>query len=227
MERVWRTPQDQAELAWWHEQPGTTTLVESDGTRLVGAVSMTLVRMLLRGEEVLAGIATRLATDPEHRGRGVFSRLQRESERGAEAAGARLLLVVPNAESRPIFLERLGWSELEPIRVRMRLLAGRRAPEVDRLAPLPPREGGVIRDAAYLAQRFGPPRRYRLFQDERGYLALGRRGRVGVVAATGGDPPLPPPAITTGAGIPTPKRFPVLRRARRAAPPARARPQPA
>src|SRR3982750_3526639 len=144
MERVWRTPQDEAELGWGHEQPGTTTLLEADGTRLVGAVSMTLVRMLLRGEEVLAGIATRLATDPEHRGRGVFSRLQRESERRAEAAGARRLVLGPNAESRPIFLERLGWSELEPIRVRLRLLAGRRAPEGDRLPPPPPGRGGGL-----------------------------------------------------------------------------------
>jgi hypothetical protein len=159
---------------------------------------------------VSAGIATRLATDPAVRGTGVFMRLQRQSEERAEAAGARLLLVVPNAESKPIFLAKLGWTELEPLRVCFRVRSGRRAPEVRTLRALPPREGGLVRDDAYLAWRFGGPR-YRLFQDERGYLAQGRRGRLNVVAATAGDPPLPGRALATS-GLPTPKRFSVLAR---------------
>jgi hypothetical protein len=167
------------------------------------------VTLQLQGEAVPAGIATRLATDPAAQGKGVFGRLERESEARAEAAGARLLLVVPNAASKPIFLGRLGWSELEPLRVCFRLLPGRSAPEVEALRALPPREGGLIRDDAYLAWRFG--RRYRLFQDERGYLAEGRRGRLNVIAATAGEPPLPGKALGTG-GLPTPKTFSVLAR---------------
>jgi len=203
MERVWG-PQDLDALAWWHERPGTTTLLADGGT-----VTMSLERLLLRGEEVTVGVATRLATDPTARGKGVFTRLQRESERRAEEAGARLLLVVPNAASRPIFLATLGWTELEPLRVRFRPLPGRRAPEVEALRALPPREGGLIRDDAYLAWRFA--RGYRLFQDERGYLAQGRRGPLNVVAATAGDPPLPGRALATR-GLPTPKTFSVLAR---------------
>jgi predicted N-acetyltransferase YhbS len=209
LERVWGAPQERDELAWWHEQPQATTLLERDGDRVVGAVTMSLVTLQLRGEAVPAGIATRLATDPQSRGKGVFARLQRESEARAEAAGARLLLVVPNAASKPIFLGKLGWSELEPLRVRFRPLPGRRAPEVAALRALPPREGGLVRDDAYLAWRFG--RRYRFFQDERGYLAQGRRGPLNVVAATGGDPPLPGRALATR-GLPTPKAFSVLAR---------------
>jgi GNAT superfamily N-acetyltransferase len=205
LERVWGAPQDPDALAWWHERPGTTTLLDEGGT-----VTMSLERLLLRGEEVPVGIATRLATDPAARGRGVFTRLQRESEERAEAAGARLLLVVPNAASKPIFLGKLGWTELEPLRVRLRALSGRRAPEVAALRALPPREGGLVRDDAYLAWRFG--RGYRLCQDGRGYLAQGRRGRLNVVAATAGDPPLPGSALTAGPGIPTPKSFAVLAR---------------
>jgi GNAT superfamily N-acetyltransferase len=205
MERVWGLPQDLDELAWWHEAPQTTTLLADGGT-----VTMSLVTLQLEGRPVTAGIATRLATDPAVRGKGVFARLQRESEARAEAAGARLLLVVPNAASKPIFLEKLGWTELEPLRVCFRLLPGRRAPKVAALRALPPREGGLVRDDAYLAWRFGSPR-YRLFQDERGYLAQGRRGRLNVVAATAGDPPLPGRALATH-GVPTPKTFSVLAR---------------
>jgi GNAT superfamily N-acetyltransferase len=205
LERVWGATQDLDELAWWHERPGTTTLLADGGT-----VTMSLERLFLRGEVVPVGIATRLATDPAVRGRGVFARLQRESEARAEEAGARLLLVVPNAVSKPIFLAKLGWTELEPLRVRFRPLPGRRAPEVAALRALPPREGGLVRDDAYLGWRFGSPR-YRLFQDERGYLAEGRRGRLRFVAATAGDPPLPGPALATR-GLPTPKRFTVLAR---------------
>lgn len=223
MERVWATPQDEAELAWWHEAPGTTTLVVPDGDRLAGAVTMSLVRMLLGGEETLVGVATRLATDPAHRGKGIFGGLQRESEQRAEAAGARLLLVVPNRASMPIFVERLGWTALEPLRLRARLLPGRRARQVPELRPLPPREGGLIRDAEYLRWRFGGPRGYRLYQDDRGYLALGRRGRATLVAATAGDPPLPAAALALPPtrGLPLPKTFAVLGRSLGAALPRR------
>jgi predicted N-acetyltransferase YhbS len=214
MERVWGERPQEDELAWWHEAPGTTTLVVADGERLAGAVTMSLVRMLLDGDETLVGVATRLATDPAHRGRGVFGGLQRASEERAEVAGARLLLVVPNAASTPIFLERLGWTALAPLRLRVRLLPGRRAQQVPELRPLPPREGGLIRDEAYLRWRFGGPRGYRLYQDGRGYLAVGRRGRASFVAATAGDPPLPAAALALPPtrGLPLPKTFAVLGR---------------
>ena len=214
MGRVWGTSPHEAELAWWHEAPGTTTLVAPDGDRLAGAVSMSLVRILIGGEETRVGVATRLATDPAHRGKGVFGELQRASEQRAEAAGARLLLVVPNTASRPIFVARLGWTALEPLRLRVRLLPGRRAPQVPELRPLPPREGGLIRDGDYLRWRFGGPRSYRLYQDERGYLAVGRRGRGSFVAATAGDSPLPGAALALPPtrGLPLPKTFALLGR---------------
>lgn len=214
MTRVWGQPHDEEELAWWHEAPATTTLVAPDGDRLAGAVTMSLVRMLLGGEETRVGIASRLATDPERRGRGIFAELQRESERRAEEAGARLLLVVPNAASAPIFLARPGWQRLDPLRLRLRLAPTRRAPEVEELEPLPPREGGLVRDRAYLRWRFGGPRRYRLHQDARGYVAVGRRGRLALVAATAGEPPLPAPALALppARGLAVPKSFAVLGR---------------
>jgi GNAT superfamily N-acetyltransferase len=214
MERVWGVRTADEELAWWHEAPGTTTLVASDGGRLAGSVSMSLVRMLFDGRETLVGIATRLATDPSQRGRGVFTELQRASEERAQAAGAELLLVVPNAASRPIFLERLGWSALQSLRVHARLLPRRPPPRVAALQPLPARDGGVVRDETYLRWRFGGPRPYRLHQDARGYVVIGHRGRLAYVAATGGAPSLPGPAavLPPSGGVPLPRRFDVLGR---------------
>jgi GNAT superfamily N-acetyltransferase len=213
-ERVWGERPSEDELAWWHEAPGTTTLVARTDDGLAGSVTMSLVRLLLGGVETSVGIATRLATDPSHRGRGVFAELQRASEERAAAAGAQLLLVVPNAASRPIFLERLGWSRLAPLRVRLRLAPRRLPPRVAELRPLPPREGGLVRDADYLRWRFGGARRYRLHQDGRGYVVVGRRGRLPYVAATGGDARLAgggaclPPC----AGLPLPRSFDLLGR---------------
>jgi hypothetical protein len=141
--------------------------------------------------------------------------MQRESERRAEEAGATLLLTVPNAASAPIFLERLGWSAYPPLRMRVAPLPRRpRAPVVEALRPLAPREGGVVRSAEYLRWRFGGPRAYTLRQDERGYVAVGRRGPANVVLATAGDAPLPGAAIALPpvGRVPTPKTFQLLGR---------------
>ena len=71
----------------------------------------------LGGEDVLVGMPVRLATDPGYRGRGIFRDLEHENEARAEANGIRLLVTVPNAASTPVFLRRLGWTRLAPLRV--------------------------------------------------------------------------------------------------------------
>jgi GNAT superfamily N-acetyltransferase len=215
MSVVWGSEQDEDELAWWHESRWTRTLVVPDGDRIVGAVSMTILPMLHDGEETLVGIPARVATHPDTRGTGLFGQMQRESERRAEEEGVRLLLTVPNAASAPIFLERLGWSAYPPLRLRVAPLPRRpRAPAVDALRPLAPREGGVIRGDEYLGWRFGGPRPYTLRQDERGYVAVGRRGPANVVLATAGDAPLPGAAVALPPvrGFPAPKTFSLLGR---------------
>jgi hypothetical protein len=109
--------------------------------------------------------------------------------------------------------------------VRVRPLPRRAPPRVAELSPLPPREGGLVRDAAYLRWRFGGARRYRLHEDGRGYVVVGRRGRIPYVAATGGDPVLPGPAVglPPSGGLPLPRRFDVLGRSLGAPLPGRVR----
>jgi GNAT superfamily N-acetyltransferase len=198
MERVWGALPAEAELAWMYEsspvRPASVLLGEEDG-RLVGVVAMSFLRMSIGGAELVVGMPVGLATDPAHRGRGVFQTLQRANEERARETGIRLLLIVPNAASAAVLVWRLGWTKLPSLRVwvRGRLLRARcrRAPAVERL-PSPvtqcheqSRPGDrVLRDAAYLEWRFGTaPRPYLLLDGGDGYAVCGRRGRVGVVAA--------------------------------------------
>jgi hypothetical protein len=58
-----------------------------------------------------------VATDARYRGQGVFSRLQRENEEAAAAAGSPLTVTFPNAKSYPIFVGRLGWIDLPRLRL--------------------------------------------------------------------------------------------------------------
>jgi GNAT superfamily N-acetyltransferase len=192
--RVWGERPDEAELEWWYAgnpvAPASVLLAEEDGA-VVGSVAISYLRLSLGGAEVLAGMPVHLATDPAFRGRGVFSTLQAANEERARAAGARLLYVVPTPASASVLLGRLGWTALSPLRVwaRLRAVRGRvRAREVERLDDVRPRAGdGVVRDAAWLDWRFAAsPRRYRLLADD-GYAVVGRRGRVGVLAAVAGD----------------------------------------
>src|SRR6476469_8657532 len=110
--RVWGERPDEGELEWFYERnpvrPASVLLAVEDG-RLVGSVAIGFQRMAIAGEERVVGTAVHLATDPAHRGRGVFSRLQRENEERVRESGVGLLLVVPNAESAPILTGRLGW----------------------------------------------------------------------------------------------------------------------
>src|SRR5205823_5510979 len=120
--------------------------------------------------------------------------------------------------SASVLRGRLGWMPLPSLRVWARpgVLSVRRAHP----AGLGDR---VLRDDAWLNWRFAEaPRRYTLVANG-GYAVLGRRGRLGVLAATGGllatpAGPLaiaaPPPwqrAQYARAGwVPTPRRFALL-----------------
>jgi predicted N-acetyltransferase YhbS len=196
MERVWGTRPDEAELAWFLERnpvrPASVLLAE-DGGRVIGTVAMSFCRMAVGGEELEVGMPVRLATDPEHRGRGIFVALEEANEERARALGLRLLLIVPNAASTPILEGRLGWSRLEPLRLwaRPRLLPSRRRGRmVERLGDVPPDDlahDRVLRDAAWLDWRFADgPTPYTLLAGDGGYAVVRARGRVGVVAAIEG-----------------------------------------
>jgi GNAT superfamily N-acetyltransferase len=240
MARVWGERPGEPELEWFYERnpvrPASVLLAEVDG-RVVGTAAISFQRMSIGGEEVEVGMPLRVATDPAHRGRGIFGRLEAANEERVRELGIRLLLTVPNAASAPVFLERLAWTRLPPLRVwaRLKLLPSRvRARTVERFGPdtatrLPGGPGDrVLRGARWLDWRFAEaPRPYTLLEDG-GYAVVGTRGRLGVVAAVAGGllgdavaagrrPALvaaPPPWETRrylAAGfVPTPRTFTVL-----------------
>jgi GNAT superfamily N-acetyltransferase len=195
MGRVWGERPDEAELEWFYERnpvrPASVLLGE-EGGRVVATVAISFQRMSLGGEEVEVGMPLRVATDPDYQGRGIFGKLQAENEERVAAMGIRLLLTVPNEASAPVFLERLGWSPLPSVRVwaRVKLLPGRvRSPRVDRFESTGDCGEGdrVLRDADWLNWRFADaPRPYSLLDGD-GYAAVGRRGRLAVIAAVAGD----------------------------------------
>jgi predicted N-acetyltransferase YhbS len=199
MGRVWGEGPDEAELEWLYERnpvrPASVLLAVEDDA-VVGTVAVGFQRMAIAGDEVEVGVAIRLATDPAHQGRGIFSTLQAANEERVRGLGVGVLLVVPNAASAPVLRNRLGWAPLAPLRVwaRVRLLRSRpRARRVERFErQVTTRHvhgsgDRVLRDAAWLNWRFADaPREYALLEGD-GYAAVGTRGRIGVVAAVAGD----------------------------------------
>jgi GNAT superfamily N-acetyltransferase len=196
MERVWGERPTEDELAWFYERsavrPALVLIGEDDG-KTAGSVAMSFLRMSIGGEEMEVGMPVRLATDPDFRGRGVFSELEAANEERARELGIRLLLIVPNAASARILTGQLEWRKLPSVRVWARALPRRRrrtSVEVDRFDDaFPDRSAGgdrVLRDGAWLNWRFADsPKPYTLLE-RFGYGVAGRHGRVGVVAAAEG-----------------------------------------
>jgi GNAT superfamily N-acetyltransferase len=184
--RVWGSRPDEAELEWFYERnpvrPASVLLAEEED-RVVGSAALSFQRMSIAGREEVVGTAVHLATDPDYRGRGIFSELQTQNEQRARSAGVRLLLVVPNAQSTPILVERLGWRTLRPLRVWAQVRA---LPAFDR-GPLPAGTcDRVLRDDAWLRWRFvDAPRAYTMIERD-GYAVAARRGRVGNVVVVEG-----------------------------------------
>lgn len=195
MEVVWGRWWDGAAVDWWvSRNPAGETMVSlaQDDGQLVGAAWMSPYRFQVAGMEMTVPVPLNVATHPDYRGRGIFSRLERENERLA-AERYRLALTYPNAESARIFLGRLGWQALRSARLwacptlRWRFPRAvertgvfERADEHwRRLAPI--YGDGVIRDGAYLAWRFvEAPRNYLLLASAEGLAVVGHtrvRGR--------------------------------------------------
>jgi GNAT superfamily N-acetyltransferase len=237
MGRVWGKRPAEHELAWFYEgnpvRPSSVLLAEEDG-KTVGTTALSFVRMSLGGGQHEVGMAVRLATHPDYRGRGIFAGLISAQEERARELGVPLLLSVTNDASTPILVDRLGWSRLAPLRLWVRAKARRGriwAPAVGRFDADPPAPGSgdrVLRDAAWLNWRFvdGPGRYTRLIEE--GYAVAGRWRGFGVVAAMAGDLlrdvasaaggplVLATPALSErrryllGGYVPTPKTFTVL-----------------
>jgi GNAT superfamily N-acetyltransferase len=197
MGRVWGTRPADAELVWFYERnpvrPASVLLGEEDG-KVVATVAIAFLLMSIAGEAIEVGMPLRVATDPAYQGRGIFRELQAANEERVRGLGIRLLLTVPNDASAPVFVNRLGWTPLQSLRVFARARLRRRfAPPqaVARFgAGIVARPGGpdrVLRDSEWLNWRFADaPTRYTLLEGA-GYGVAGRRGRAGVVGVVDGE----------------------------------------
>ena len=118
--RVGTTQLSDEEFAWWFDRnPAGEGIVSLavDGGEVVGVAAMSFFRTRLNGVETRLAIPVNVATDARYRGQGVFSRLERENEEAAAAAGSPLTVTFPNAKSYPIFVGRLGWIDLPRLRL--------------------------------------------------------------------------------------------------------------
>jgi len=120
LERVGTTQLSDDEFAWWFERnpagEGIVSLAVDAGD-VVGVAAMSFFRTRLDGEVTRLAIPVNVATDPRYQGRGVFSTLERENEAAAAASGSPLTVTFPNARSYPIFVRRLGWTDLPRLRL--------------------------------------------------------------------------------------------------------------
>ncbi len=216
MGRVWGERPDERELEWFYERnpvrPASVLLAEEDD-RVVATAAISFQPL-----DETVGFAVHLATDPNYRGRGIFSKLQTANEDRAREAGVSTLLTVPTPDSARILIGRLGWTQLPSLRVWARpWLPGRvHARRVARF------------DHAWLDWRFADaPRTYTLLSGD-GYAVVGHRRRFGFIATLKGDlladacaaargvvvlaipPPLEHGRYLRAGFIPTPKTFTLL-----------------
>jgi GNAT superfamily N-acetyltransferase len=118
--RVGTTHLSDEEFTWWFDRnpggEGIVSLAVDDG-EVVGVAAMSFFSTLLEGDETRLAIPVNVATDERYRGRGVFSALEEANEAAAAASGSPLTVTFPNAKSHPIFVRRLGWTDLPRLRI--------------------------------------------------------------------------------------------------------------
>ena len=183
------------EFDWWFRdnRAGSLMSVARANGRVVGVASHSLVHMILGGEKQLASFSVHATTDPSARGQGIFEALERKHEQEAEERGVAVVLGFASKPTAPIFLGRLGWTEIGRLRVWARpfpRLRSRREP----FARIPHfRHAGdaarewpnhVVRDAQYLNWRYlESPRHYEAFAVAGSYAVLGHKQHRGTALA--------------------------------------------
>jgi GNAT superfamily N-acetyltransferase len=192
-----RPPRD--EFGWWFDGNPVgprTVVLATEGEAVAGVLGASCYRAVVDGEEALVALPLYAATDPAFQGRGIFQRLNAEVERVARDAGARLELGFTNREAGPIYVSKLGWLEVNRLRVWARpLLPFGRSESGDletfgrdqedayrRIAPK--LRSHFVRSAEYLNWRYvDSPREYAVIASPNGYAVVGRKRLRGVAAA--------------------------------------------
>jgi hypothetical protein len=171
---------------WWFEgnPAGSLRSVAIREAEVVGVAGHSRCRLVIDGKECTGQFSVHAVTAPEARGLGIFRALELRHEEQGREQGSSCVLGFASAPTRPLFLEPLGWTQIDRRRVWARPLpVGRRGssePErfearhedaYARHANL--LRNHVVRDGRYLNWRYvDSPRDYRLFQEERGGFAV-------------------------------------------------------
>ena len=199
MAKVYGEPSPRDEFGWWFDGNPVgprTVVLATEGEAVAGVLGASCYRAVVDGEEALVTLPLYAATDPAFQGRGIFQRLNAEVERVARAAGARLELGFTNREAGPIYVGRLGWLDVDRLRIWARPLLpfgphasgdletfGRDQEEAYRRVA-PRLRSHFVRSAAYLNWRYADsPRGYALVASRNGYAVVGRKRLRGVSAA--------------------------------------------
>ena len=199
MAKVYGEEPPREEFGWWFDGNPVgprTVVLATEGGAVAGVLGASCYRAVVDGEEALVALPLYAATDPAFQGRGIFQRLNAEVERAAREAGARLELGFTNREAGPIYVGKLGWLDVNRLRVWARPLL-----------PFGPRESGdletfgrdqedayrriapklrshFVRSAEYLNWRYvDSPREYAVVASRNGYAVVGRKRLRGVAAA--------------------------------------------
>lgn len=191
---------DAREFDWWFDGnpvgPRTIALAEEQG-RILGVLGASFYRAVVNGQVTLAALPLWAVTDPEARGRGIFQRLNRSVEEQARAAGATLELGFTNKLAGPIYVAKLGWLDVDRLRIWARPLVPGRAPSYNLLLSRfgPAQEAAYrevatrlrnhfVRDTAYLNWRYADsPRGYVALASRNGYAVVGRKQFKGIECA--------------------------------------------
>lgn len=94
-----------------HEQ--TLLLGSFDGERIAGLVGFIAHSVRRNGDHSFAFECGGMATDPDYRGRGIFTSLINEAKQTLTDRGGAFLFAYPIKTTRPIFTGKLGFSESE------------------------------------------------------------------------------------------------------------------
>jgi len=107
-------------LAWRYDQNPhgrPVQLLSRDGGRAVSAYACNPRRALARGEHsATVGQTGDVMTDPDWRGKGLFSHLDRSAMGATAEAGWPAVFGLPNRKSEKLFTEKLGWTAVGRIR---------------------------------------------------------------------------------------------------------------
>jgi GNAT superfamily N-acetyltransferase len=171
---------------WWFDgnPAGSMRSVATREAEVVGVAGHSRCRLVIGGRECTGQFSVHAVTAPQARGLGIFRALEVRHEEQGREQGSSCVLGFASAPTRPLFLEPLGWTQIDRRRVWARPLpVGRRgltSPDrfearhedayagcVDLL------RNHLIRDSRYLNWRYmDSPRVYRLLETDRGGFAV-------------------------------------------------------